>query len=89
MKTEIISYTIGTEFATYVAYGDFDELSNEEKRQFDELEQFARLEAPDGYYFAHWSIQTDQYDEFAKCEATDLRGHCYQFDAVYFEQVTA
>ena len=49
MKTEIISYTIGTEFATYVAYGDFDELSNEEKRQFDELEQFARLEAPDGY----------------------------------------
>lgn len=84
MKYEIISYTLGTQFATYVAYYDFDELTHEEKRQFDELEQSARLNAPDGYYFAHWDINTDEYDEFARCEATGLMGNCYQFNAVYF-----
>ncbi len=91
MKYETISYTLGTQFATYVAYYDFDELTNEEKRQFDELEQSSRLDAPKGYYFAHWDINTDEYDEFARCEATDLRGHCYQFNAVYFanEEQTA
>ena len=84
MKYETISYTLGTQFASYVAYYDFDELTHEEKRQFDELEQSSRLDAPKGYYFAHWDIKTDQYDEFTRCEATDLMGSCYQFDAVYF-----
>jgi hypothetical protein len=88
MNVQFIPYTLGTQFATYVANGDFDHLTDKEKRQFDDLEQFSRLDAPNGYYFAHWSIQTDQYDEFAKCEATDLMGNCYQFDAVYFEKET-
>lgn len=85
MQTEIISYTLGTQFATYVTYGDFDHLGDEEKSQFDDLEQSARINAPKGYRFAHWSINTDSLDEFIRCEATDLMGNCYQFDAVYFE----
>ena len=89
MKTEVISYTLGTQFATYVANGDFDHLTDEEKKQFDNLEQFSRLDAPNGYYFAHWGIDIDNRDEFARCEATGLMGDCCQFDAIYFEQVTA
>jgi hypothetical protein len=81
-------YTLGTQFAAYVANGDFDHLSDEEKSQFDDLEQAARINAPEGHYFAHWSIQTDNHDEFTRCEATDLMGSCYQFDAVYFEKET-
>jgi hypothetical protein len=89
MKTEIISYTLGTQFASYVANGDFDHLSDEEKSQFDDLEQSARINAPEGYRFAHWGIEIENRDEFTRCEATDLMGDCCQFDAVYFETATA
>jgi hypothetical protein len=78
-------YTLGTQFAAYVEYGETDALSDEETQQFDLLEQVARDNPPEGHYFAHWSIQTDNHDEFTRCEATDLMGSCYQFDAVYFE----
>ena len=83
MNTEIISYTIGTQFTCYVAYGDLDGITEQEQRAFDELEQFSRLDAPKGYHFSHWEIRTDEYDEFARCEVTDLMGSCIQFDAVY------
>jgi len=82
-------YTLGTQFAQYVAYGDVDHLEDEEKRDFDYLEQTARDNAPEGHYFAHWSVQTDTLDEFTRCEATGLMGSCYQFDAVYFEKEKA
>jgi hypothetical protein len=85
MKTETHIYTIGTQFAGYVANGDMDTLTDKEKSQFDDLEEAARKNAPEGYAFAHWSIQTDKHDEFTRCEATHLMGSCYQFDAVYFE----
>jgi hypothetical protein len=89
MKVEFIHYTLGTQFSVYAQYGDTDDLSGEEKKQFDELEQAARDNAPEGYHFAHWSISTDSYNEFARCEATGLMGSCYhQFDAVYFEKET-
>ena len=84
MKTEIISYTIGTQFAPYVTYGDCDDMDSDELEDFDELEQVARDNAPKGYYFAHWDINTDECNEFAQCEATGLMGSCYQFNAVYF-----
>ena len=89
MKNAIISYTIGTQYVTYVAFGEHDGITDQEKRLFDELEQSSHLDAPDGYKFSHWAIQADEYDEFARCEVTGLMGNCYQFDAVYFEQVTA
>jgi hypothetical protein len=85
MKNAIISYTIGTQYDTYVAFGEHDGITDQEKRLFDELEQSSRIDAPKGFSFAHWSVQTDNYDEFAKCEATGLMGACCQFDAVYFE----
>ena len=85
MKAERIPYTIGTQFTTYVAYGEHDNLTDQEKRLFDELEQSSRIDAPDGYKFSHWAIQADEYDEFTRCEVTGLMGSCYQFDAVYFE----
>jgi hypothetical protein len=88
MKTEIISYTLGTQYVCYVAYGDLEGITDQEKRLFDDLEQSSRIDAPDGYHFSHWEIQTDQYDEFTKCEATDLMGSCCQFDAVYLEMET-
>jgi hypothetical protein len=82
-------YTLGTQFAQYVANGEVDHLEDEEKRDFDYLEQTARDNAPEGHYFAHWSVQTDTLDEFTRCEATGLMGSCYQFDAVYFEKEKA
>ena len=86
MKTEFISYTIGEQFAVYVEYGDAEHLGHGEAHDFDDLERAARDNAPEGYHFAHWSINTDNRDEFARCEATGLHGACYQLTAVYFEK---
>jgi hypothetical protein len=88
MNIEFIPYTIGSQFTCYAEYGDSDDLTDEEKRQFDDLEQTARYNAPEGYQFAHWSISTEKHDEFTRCDATDMMGCCYQFDAVYFEKET-
>ena len=86
MKIEFIPYTIGEQFAVYVEYGCCDDMDSDELNDFDDLERAARDNAPKGYYFAHWSIDTDTRDEFARCEATGLHGVCYQFTAVYFEK---
>ena len=49
---KVITYTLGTQFATYVEYGDIETLSNVERQEFDDLEQAARDNAPEGHYFA-------------------------------------
>ncbi len=85
-RVELIAYTIGQQFATFVTYGDTDTLSADELADFEELERSARDNPPEGYTFAHWSIDTDTADEFARCEATGLHGACYQFEAVYFHK---
>ena len=89
MKTEIISYTLGTQFAAYVANGDASHLTDQEICDFEMIDQQAHDTAPSGYRFAHWAIEIDNRDEFTRCEATDLMGDCCQFDAVYFETTTA
>lgn len=87
LATEIISYTIGEQFATYVMYGDADHLNDGEAEQFDAIDQHAHDTAPAGFHFAHWDV-TDDRDEFARCEATDMMGACLTFNAVYFENET-
>lgn len=79
---QVIPYTIGEQFATYVAYGETDHLNDDEPAQFDAIDQQARDNAPAGFHFAHWDI-TDNRDEFTRCEATDLMGACLTFNAVY------
>lgn len=85
-RVELIAYTIGQQFATFVEYGDRDTLSADEVQDFEELERSARDNPPEGYTFGHWAIDTDEADEFARCEATGLHGACYRFDAVYFHK---
>ena len=85
-RVRVIPYTIGEQFASYVTYGDYDNLYYDEIEDFNDLERAARDNAPEGYTFSHWSIDTDNRDEFARCEATGLRGLCYRFDAVYFHK---
>jgi hypothetical protein len=85
MKTDVITYTMGADFAAYVANGDASHLTDQEIGDFDMIDQQAHDQAPAGFHFGHWSIDTENYHEFARCEATDTLGACYQFDAVYFE----
>ena len=58
---------------------------SEEAADFARLEREARSIAANGYEFAHWAI-TDERDEFARCEATDLHGACTTVEAVYFHK---
>lgn len=83
-RVEVIECTIGQHFATLVEYGDTEGLTGREVRDFQAFEQSMRDNAPEGYIFGHWSIDTDDADEFAECEVTGLRGGCFRFDAVYF-----
>lgn len=78
-------YTLGEQFATYVAYGDVDTLSTGEEDSFIELEARARDAAPTDYTFSHWSIGDDA-NEFTQCEATGLMGRCLTFTAVYTKE---
>lgn len=80
-----IPYTVGQHFATYIAYGETEGLTEDEMIDFDALEQDARRNADNGYEFAHWSI-TDNTDEFAKCEATGIMGATIDIEAVYFHR---
>lgn len=83
-RVEVIECTIGQHFATLVEYGDTEGLTGREVRAFQAFEQSMRDNPPEGYEFTHWSIDTDDADEFAECEVTGLRGGCFRFDAVYF-----
>jgi hypothetical protein len=78
-----IPYTVGEHFAPYIANGDTEGLTEDELQDFARLEQEARAIASRGYEFAHWNI-TDNRDEFAQCEATDLMGATVEIEAVYF-----
>ena len=85
-RVETQPYTIGAHFAALVANGDATGLTDEEEALFADLERDARDSAPDGYTFSHWAVDTDDRDEFARCDATGLRGECYRFDAIYFHK---
>ena len=78
-----IPYTVGEHFASYISYGETDHLEKAEVDSFNELETEARENGAPNYEFAHWAITNDR-DEFAKCEATQLRGACMTIEAVYF-----
>ena len=80
-----IPYTLGDQFLSLIANGEADTLTDEEAAAFARLEREARSIAANGYEFAHWAI-TDDRDEFARCEATDLHGACTTVEAVYFHK---
>lgn len=86
MKTE--NYYLGSQFAQLVANGESDQLTDDEISDFEYIEDTAKLEAPEGYVFSHWSIGDDT-DEFAQCEATGRLGERMTFTAVYFLKDTA
>lgn len=80
----IIPFTIGEQFATFIAYGESDHLDNNEVEIFEAFEAGARSLAKAGWHFAHWDI-TEERDEFARCEATAMMGACLTVNAVYFK----
>jgi hypothetical protein len=84
MKTDVISYTLGTQFAAYVANGDASHLDEREAEAIEAIEQSAKANPPNGYRFAYWAIEIDDRNEFTRCEATALMGDCCRFDAIYF-----
>jgi len=83
-RIKSVSYTLGAQFAPLIANGDASELTDDEAHGFDSFEREVQRVAPEGYSFSHWSIDTDDYNEFARCEVTDLLGACYRVDAIYF-----
>ncbi len=83
-RIKTVSYTIGAQFAASIANADSTGLTDDEAHGFDSFERAVIGAAPEGYTFSHWSIDTDDHDEFACCEVTELRGACYRVDAIYF-----
>jgi hypothetical protein len=85
MKTELTQYTIGEQFASYLAYGDESGLDDSEVTDFVGFENgINEYDKPEGYSFGHWDI-TEQTDEFALCEVTELRGRCIVVNAVWIK----
>lgn len=65
------SYLIGDYFLPYLINGDAGGLSNAEREELEEFEQFAHeLVIEDGWEIGHWAVQ-DAGEIYGKCEATD------------------
>ena len=89
---ETITYTLGAQFAHLVANGDPEGLTPDELQAFEDITQAAKDSAPEGLEFCGWAVDPDTYDEFARCEATELFGNTYEFAAMYrpvFSTITA
>ena len=89
---ETITYTLGAQFANLVANGELEGLTPDELQAFEDITQAAKDSAPEGLEFCGWAVDPDTYDEFARCEATELFGNTYEFAAMYrpvFSTITA
>lgn len=89
---ETIEYTLGAQFAPLVANGDPEGLTSQELQSFEDITQDAKDRAPARMEFCGWVVDPDSYDEFSRCEATELFGNTYQFAAMFrpvFSTITA
>lgn len=84
-RIKITPYTVGAQFAPLIVNADSSGLSDSEVHAFAGFDQDARDAAPRGYIFGHYDIDTDKYDEFARCAVTGMHGACYQMNAVFFK----
>lgn len=85
MKTQKTQYTIGEQFAFFLAYGDESGLDDSELVDFDGFENGVnQYDRPVDFRFGHWDI-TDHTDEFGLCEVTELRGRCIVVNAVWIQ----
>jgi hypothetical protein len=84
-RIKIVPHTVGAQFAPLIANADSSGLDNDEVHAFAGFDQDARDAAPRGYTLGHYDVNTDSYDEFARCAVTGMRGACYQVNAVYFK----
>ena len=80
---ETITYTLGAQFAHLVANGDPEGLTPDELQAFENITWNAKDSAPEGMEFCGWAVDPDSFDEFTRCEATELFGNAYQFAAMY------
>lgn len=68
------SYCIGDYFLPYLINGDAGGLSNAEREELEEFEQFAhKLAIEDGFTVGHWDVRDNE--NYGKCEATDKFGN--------------
>ena len=80
---ETISYTLGAQFADLVANGEIEGLTPDEIQAFENITQDAKDRAPERHEFFGWVVDPDSFDDFSRCEATELFGNTYEFAAMY------
>ena len=86
MQTEFTQYTIGEQFACFLAYGDESGLEQGELIDFVGFENgINEYDKPSGFRFGHWDI-TEQTEEFTLCEVTELHGKCIVVNAVWIKE---
>lgn len=81
MQTDFLEYWVGSHFACFIEYGDMDEITDEELKEFLKFDYDVR-NAYESAEFMHYSI-TEETDEFRQCEATGMMGKCIKVHAVY------
>lgn len=86
---QFITYKINAHLLSYLINGDASGLDKHDIRDADEWMDSVQASAPEGFAFGHLSADSDDLDEFARCEATGLMGPCFPVVAVYFSEATA
>ena len=68
------TYHIADYYLPYLINGDASELSNAEREELDEFEQFAQnLAKEDGFTVGHWAVQDNE--NYGMCEVSDKLGN--------------
>jgi len=68
------TYYIADYYLPYLINGDASGLSNAEREELDEFEQFAQnLAKEDGFTVGHWAVQDNE--NYGMCEVSDKLGN--------------
>lgn len=80
MNTSVQTFRALDVFVCYNAYGDRDDMTDEECEQWG---AFVQALPDDSRRPPNHISATEVHDEFAKCEVTGVMGSCTTFEAVW------
>ena len=88
-RSESIEYNIGTHYLSALIDGDITGLADEEAAALEDFEYQAKLDAPAGFEFGHFSVPDAEPDEFRMCEVSGLMAQTQPVEAVYWQKEAA
>lgn len=83
------TYRIGDYFLPYLINGDASGISNTERRELDQFATSVENRAvKDGFTVGHWDYESEEGEDYGKCEVTDLYGTLADVRLIVYKEET-